>query len=33
MSKYTVSNGFITLQYYSEKEADEAVSFLNGEIP
>lgn len=29
MTKYTVSNGFVTLQYESEKEAQDAMDFLN----
>ena len=33
MGRYTVSNGFVTLEYDSEKDADEAKAFLNGEIP
>ena len=33
MSRYTISNGYVTLEYDSEKDADEALAFLNGEIP
>ena len=33
MSRYTVSNGHVRLEYDSEKDADEASAFLNGEIP
>ncbi len=29
MTKYAVSNGFVTLQYESEKEAQDVMAFLN----
>ena len=33
MNKYTVSNGFITIEFSSEKDAEDAMKFLNGELP
>ena len=33
MSRYSVSNGFITLRYGSENDADDAAKFLNSDIP
>ena len=30
--RYIVSNGFVTLEFDSENDAEDATSFLNGEI-